>query len=69
MSKLDQHRIERPGRDADMELRDLQRRFSAISQGYNRTQAQRKFLGSTRATILFALLAAGAAFIVASAML
>lgn len=63
MSKLDQHRIERPGRDGDKELRDLQRRFTAISRDYDRATANRKFLGSTRATILFALVAAGVAFI------
>lgn len=69
MSKLDQHRIERPGRDADKELRDLQRRFTAISTNYESAQANRKFLGSTRATILFALLAAGVAFLIGAALL
>jgi hypothetical protein len=65
MSKLDQHRIDRPGRDADKELRDLQRRFTTITQGYERAEARRKFLGS----VLLALVAAGVAFVVALAVL
>jgi hypothetical protein len=67
MSKLDQHRIAHPGRDAEKELRNLQRRFTTITRGYQRARARRKFLGSTRATVLFALVAAGVAFVVASA--
>ncbi|ODT55794.1 MAG: hypothetical protein ABS59_02735 [Methylobacterium sp. SCN 67-24] len=69
MSKLDQHRIEHPGRDADKELRDLQRRFTAISRRHDRATANRKFLGSPRATLLFALVTAGVAFLIGSVLL
>jgi len=69
MSKLDQHRIERPGRDADDGLRDLQRRFTTISRRHDRAMANRKFLGSTRATVLLALAIAGVAFVAASAIM
>jgi hypothetical protein len=50
-------------------FRNLQQRFAAISRRHDRPTANRKFLGSTRATILFALLTAGAALLVASALL
>ncbi|MBN9437045.1 hypothetical protein [Bosea sp. (in: a-proteobacteria)] len=69
MSKLDQHRIERPGRDPEKELRNLQQRFAAISRRHDRATANRKFLSSPRATILFALVTAGVAFLIGSALM
>ena len=68
MSKPERNWIERPGRDPEKEAAKLKRRFSSITGGYERAVANRKFLRSRRATILFALLAAAIGFAVASAM-
>ena len=56
-------------RDPEKELRDLQRRFTGISRRYTRSVASRRFLASAKATVLIALLVAGLAFLMASAIL
>lgn len=55
--------------EAERDLRNLQRRLTAITDRYEQAQARRKFLGSTRATILFALVTAGVAFLIGSALM
>ena len=69
MPKPEQNWIERPGRDPEREARTLQQRFSKVTDRYERAVENRKFLRSTRATIMFAMLAAGLAFLAASAIL